>query len=231
VLASTSYRESAIWMLGWPSGLSRVAMPGRLSELVAAPSGLPRMLIRGYDARPFAWIGDAVWRVGDRLEIEAMRVPVDARAVVQAPGMAWYAATDRGLLVYDRVSSAWTLEPALGISPVTTVATIMFSLFAGTRGAFWMLDARGWRKLELRHAGVRWTEPVTALAKTADMDAIWVACGGRVARCATEDGTVLEVFDRFDSGVCGSVVTAIVETDGVLWVVSRSGIARHVLER
>jgi ligand-binding sensor domain-containing protein len=231
MLASTAYRESSIWILGWPSGVSRVPMPGRLSENAAVPAGLPRMVARGYDWQPYAWIGDAVWRLGARPELEALHVPVDARSVVQAPGNAWYAATDRGLLRHDRVSDEWALDPALGVASVTALAAIAFSLFAGASGAFWMLDARGWRKLELQHAGVRWTEPVTALARSGDIDTIWIACGGRVARCATEDGTVLEVFDRFDSGVCGSVVTAIVETDGVLWVVSRSGIARHVLLR
>ena len=232
ILANTAYRESSIWLLGWPSGMSRVVMPGRLSEPVAAPSGLPRMLVRGYDSRPFAWIGNAVWRLGDRLELEASGVPADARIVAQAPGGAWYAATDRGLYQYDRVSSEWALEPALGVSPVTALATVGFSLAAGTSGAFWWLDARAWRKLELRHAGVRWTGTVTSLANTADVvDTVWVACGGRVARCALDDGAAVEVFDRFDSGVCGNVVTAIIETDGVLWVVSRGGIARHVLRR
>jgi ligand-binding sensor domain-containing protein len=231
MLASTGHRESAIWLLGWPSGISRAAMPGRLLELVPASGDLPRMVVRGHDARPHAWIGHSVWRLGDRPELEALGVPAHARIVAQAPGNAWYAATDRGLVRYDPVSSEWTLEPALGVRPVTALATIMFSLCAGTSGAIWMLDAREWRRLDLQHAGVRWTEPVTALAKTADLDTIWVACGGRVARCATEDGTVLEVFDRFDSGVCGSVVTAIVETGGILWVASRSGIARHVLRR
>jgi hypothetical protein len=52
-----------------------------------------------------------------------------------------------------------------------------------------------------------------------------------VARCSTEDGTVIEVYDRFDSGVCGDTITAIVETQGILWVASRAGIARHVLQR
>jgi ligand-binding sensor domain-containing protein len=231
MLASTAYGERSIWMLGWPSGISRVAMPGRLSEPVSAPSGLPRALVRGYDWRPFTWIGDAVWRLGDRPELEALGVPPHARIVAQAPGNAWYAATDRGLVRYDPVSSEWTLEPALGVAPVTALATLAFSLIAGTSGAFWVLDAGGWRKLELHHAGVRWTGPVTAFAKTTGIDAIWVACGGKVARCAIEDGAVLEVFDRFDSGVCGSDIAAIVEHDGVLWIVSRRGIARHVLGR
>jgi ligand-binding sensor domain-containing protein len=231
IVAKTAHRESAVWMLGWPSGVSRVAMPGRLSEPVAAPRGLPRALVRGDDSRPFAWIGNAVWRLDGRPELEALGVPVHARIVAQAPGGALYAATDRGLVRYDPVSSAWHLEPALGVSPVTALATIAFSLIAGASGAFWMLDGRGWRKLELWQAGVRWTEPVTALASSHGVDTIWVACGGRVARCATEDGAVVEVFDRFDSGVCGNVVTAIVETNGVLWVVSRAGIARHVLPR
>jgi ligand-binding sensor domain-containing protein len=226
------YGPKFMWVLAWPAGLHRVAMPGHALEPIALPPGLPRSLVPGYKSRALAWVGDAVWHFDDGApRAEVFHVPPDARIVVQAPGLTWYVGTDHGLFRYDPVRYNWSLVPEFGVSAVTALATIVVWLFAGTNGAFWMLDDRGWRKLELRHAGVAWTEPVTALGLASDYNTIWVACGGRVARCATEDGTVLEVYDRFDSGVCGNVITAIVETDGMLWVVSRTGIARHTLRR
>jgi ligand-binding sensor domain-containing protein len=226
------YGPEFMWVLAWPGGLHRVAMPGRALEPIALPPGLPRALVTGYKWQALAWVGDTVWRFDDGApRAEVFHVPPKARIVAQAPDLTWYVATDHGLFSYDPVRSSWSLEPAFGVSAITALATIVVWLFAGTNGAFWMLDSRGWRKLELRHAGVGWTEPVTALALASDYNTIWLACGGRVARCATEDGAVLEVYDRFDSGVCGNVITAIVETDGILWVVSRTGIARHTLRR
>jgi ligand-binding sensor domain-containing protein len=221
-----------IWVLSWPAGLHRIAMPSRVLEPIALPPGLPRSLVSAYEPRAFAWVGDTLWHFDDgTAHAEVGHVPPDAHIVAQAPGRQWFVATNHGLFTYDPVRGDWSLVPAFGVAPVTALATIVVWLFAGTHGAFWMLDLRGWRKLELRHAGVAWTEPVTALARASDYETIWVACGGRVARCTTEDGTVLEVYDRFDSGVCGDVITAIIETDGVLWVVSRAGIARHTLHR
>jgi ligand-binding sensor domain-containing protein len=226
------YGQEFVWMLSWPAGLHRVAMPGRALEPITLPPGLPRSLVSANEPRAFAWVGDTVWRLDDGVpRVEVLHVPPHARIVAQAPGLTWYVATDRGLFTYDVVLHSWSLVPTLGVSAVTALATIAVWLFAGTNGAFWMLDDRGWRKLALHHAGVPWTDPVTAFTRASDYATIWVACGGRVARCATEDGTVLEVYDRFDSGVCGSVITAIVETNGMLWVVSRTGIARLTLRR
>jgi ligand-binding sensor domain-containing protein len=234
MVATRKSGDDAVWVLGWPTGVSRITMPGRVQEPIALPAGLPRALVRGHDWRPFAWVGDAVWRLdGERPKVEALRVPAHTRILIPAPPESWYAGTDRGLFRYTPIDGIWALEPAFGISNISALAHIAVWSFAGTNGAFWMHDARGWRKLPLQHDGRKWTEPVTALAgaHTRLSDSIWLACGGRVARCSTEDGTVIEVYDRFDSGVCGDTITAIVETQGILWVASRAGIARHVLQR
>lgn len=232
IFARRKYRDDAVWVLGWPTGVTRITMPGRVQEPIRLPPGLPRALVKDTGALPFVWIGDALWRLeGERPEIEAVGVPAHTRFIIPAPPDGWFAGTDRGLFHYSRVDRQWTLEPAFGISAITSLAHIAVWSFAGTNGAFWMLDSRGWRKLPLRHNGEEWTEPVTALASLLrrQHDSIWVACGGRVARCSIEEGTVLEVYDRFDSGICGDTITAIVEKTGILWIVSRAGIARHVL--
>ena len=156
ILSAYMKGERSLWVLGWPTGISRITMPGRVAESVALPAGLPRGLVRGHEWRPIAWVGDALWHLDrDPIEIEAFGLPVHTRVVVSAPHQSWYAATDRGLFRYGIVDHQWTLEPELGISPVTALAQMLVGMFAGTNGAFWLLDTGGWRKVELRHAGRR----------------------------------------------------------------------------
>jgi ligand-binding sensor domain-containing protein len=219
---------TSVWAIAWPGGVLRRGTSGHFWEAVPVPAGLPRFVVAGHDGQVYVVIGDALWRLtAQSIERVAPSIPSGARVVVQAPDLVWFAATDRGL--YQYVDAAWSLVPDLGMVPVTSLANIWFALWAGVPGALWQRTEHGWRKMALEHLTTKWTDPVTALARSRDHTTLWLACGGKVARCSQETGTVVTAYDRFDSGVCGNAIVALAESGGSLWVVSRTGIARHTM--
>jgi hypothetical protein len=118
----------------------------------------------------------------------------------------------------------WSLEESLGITPIFAATTLFFRLVIGTSGAVWSFVDERWERFDLP-----WNEPVTALAPSTRYDSPWLACGGRVARFSIDTGEILEVHDRFNSGVCGAEITGLAEVDNLLWVASRGGIARYTI--
>jgi hypothetical protein len=189
------------------------------------PPGFARALVPSSIGDPHVLIGSTIWDVsGAEPRRVTSGVPEDARLIIEYPVGRWFAGTPRGL--YRRTAVEWSLEAALGVTPVFAAKTLFFRLTIGTQGAVWTFVEEQWERFVLP-----WSDRVTALAPSKQYQTPWLACGGRVARFSIDTGEILEVYDRLNSGVCGAEVTGLAEIDGTLWVASRGGIARFTIPK
>jgi ligand-binding sensor domain-containing protein len=227
VAISVPGRES-LWVLTWPGGvMHRSSSAEPWVPVSLGRQGLPRALVESWIGDPHVVVGSVLIDVSGEPRVVSWHVPTDARGVIHAPEQRWFAATDRGLFEFDNNGSS--LVSAIGSAPVSALGTAFAQLWVGVPGALWTLVDDQWEKITLSYNGEAWSEPVTAIASSKRADTLWCACGGRVARVDIATGTVLEVHDRFDSGICGEHITGLAEVEGRLWVVSRAGIARYQL--
>lgn len=215
--------HSALWALSWPHGVIPLNAAAQADALVPPP-GAVTALAAGEDQSLYALTGRGLWRLGaGEPALVAPSGPAAARCLAQLPDQTWWLGTTRG--AYQLRDGRWALageQPGPLQAEVHALAVIGGELWAATAEGLWSRRAGAWLA---RNPAAPATPPaVYALAPAIARPGIWLAREDGVARYDPATGAAGEPYTPINSGMPSRRAHALVERDGILWIVTRAGI-------
>jgi ligand-binding sensor domain-containing protein len=218
--------SGSLWLLAWPQGIGCAIGPETLDFRGSPPPGLPTALAVSQDGRLHAITRNALWRLdADWMPISSI-VPATARCLAQTPDGTWWLGTTQGAYRLIAATGTWELageQPGPLLSEFYMLAIVQDVLWAATDIGLWARQGNEW----IAHGEAR---SVWALAAADNSGAIWLAREDGILRYnpatrAIEQGP----YTPINSGLASRRVVALVESAGLLWIVTQAGISRFEL--
>jgi hypothetical protein len=248
--------EGVVSVLAWPHGVGRYRLGGAVDFRIAQPPSLPLTIAVGRDAVTYVITGRALWRLEDAGPVELSGPPPALpRCLLQTPDGKWWLGTNSG--VFRLSAGEWTLmgdQPGPLRAEVYALTAVGESLWAGTEAGLWAWQSpetapvtlpvtrrgtvkpvplhplgtvRQWRR-HAESAGEA-SARVTALGTAGEAGCLWLAKDEGVCRYDPLLGKLDAPFTPLNSGLASRRVTALVQTENTLWIVTEAGISRLVL--
>lgn len=224
-LSASTIKEDDLWVLTWPHGVLRLNALGQLFSQQL--SGLPLALAVGQDGYTYVATGQGLWKLGadDTEEVSSNMPAPSVSCLAQTPDEKWWLGTTQG--VWQQITGGWQLageQPGPAQAGVYTLSVINDTLWAATGAGLWARRDDTWALYGL---GVENTPfSVRALAASSDDALLWLAREEDVVHYNTSTRAIDATYTSAKSGLASRRVTALIENEGFLWIVTQAGTSR-----
>ncbi|HEV7374108.1 MAG TPA: hypothetical protein VGN95_05300 [Pyrinomonadaceae bacterium] len=207
--------QETLWMLAWPKGIS----PLHASE---PPAGLPVALAAGQDgSSAYALTSRGLYHLGGAEKLIAEDVPWSAHCLAQTPDGVWWVGTTEGMYQYG--AGGWRLaneRPGPLLEEIRAIAVINAALWVVTEAGLWTRRGGRWESHSLQNDRRIW-----AIAGAGDMGKLWLAHDDGVLRYDSGACRIDREYTPARNGLASRRVTALVESNGILWIATQAGIS------